>query len=161
MWAHPPMVLPVGAPAAAANNGGPNRNYGLKSGSLLLQHKRHGRQWLTLDPSAWVDEAQGEEEAEAEAEAELEAEAEEKRRLDYVSWLPKPGSVRAWILDALKNGHYHRDAIYKHVSLQPGMLEEHEELKSTLRSTVVTSLGKEKNARVPLFEQDDEHYPYP
>ena len=39
------------------------------------------------------------------------------------------------------------------------MLEEHEELKSTLRSTVVTSLGKEKNARVPLFEQDDEHYP--
>ena len=41
------------------------------------------------------------------------------------------------------------------------MLEEHEELKSTLRSTVVTSLGKEKNARVPLFEQDDEHYPYP
>ena len=68
--------------------------------------------------------------------------------------------MRAWILDALKNGHYHRDAIYKHVSLQPGMLEEHEELKSTLRSTVVTSLGKEKNARVPLFEQDDEHYPY-
>ena len=41
------------------------------------------------------------------------------------------------------------------------MLEEHEELKSTLRSTVVTSLGKEKNARVPLFEQDDEHYPNP
>ena len=89
MWAHPPVVLPVGAPAAAANNGGPNRNYGLKSGSLLLQHKRHGRQWLALDPSCWVDEAQGEEEAEAEAEAELEAEAEEKRRLDYASWLPK------------------------------------------------------------------------
>ena len=59
--------------------------------------------------------------SEAEAEAELEAEAEEKRRLDYVSWLPKPGSVRAWILDALKNGHYHRDAIYKHVRLQPGL----------------------------------------
>ena len=78
------MVLPVGAPAAASNNGGPNRNYGLKSGSLLLQHKRHGRQWLTLDPSSWVDEAQGEEEAEAEAEAEA---ANDDEHAAIVRWL--------------------------------------------------------------------------
>ena len=78
---------------------------------------------------------------------------------DYASWLPKAGSVRAFILEALKLGAIDRDAIYNHVSLQPGMLEEHEEHKSTLRSTVVTSLGKEKNAKVPLFEQEDDQYP--
>ena len=39
--------------------------------------------------------------------------------------------MRACILDALKHGAIDRDAIYTHVSKQPGMLEEHEEHKST------------------------------
>jgi len=44
------MVLPVGAPAAAANNGGPNRNYGLKSGSLLLQARVRARARANPNP---------------------------------------------------------------------------------------------------------------
>ena len=87
MWAHSPVVLPVGQPAASASAGGAGRpsqtSRAAGKVSIPLELKRqwvtHGRQWLTLD------EAQGEEEAVAEAEAELEAEAQAMRLMDYAS----------------------------------------------------------------------------
>ena len=148
VWMHPPIALPVGLPAASVSAAdGPS-----KSASVPLELRRHGRQWLTLD------ETQGEEEAEAEAEAELEAEARAKRLMDYASWLPRAATVRAFIVEALKGGLTDRDAIYEHVCSQPDILDLYEANMSTLRSTVVTALGKEKNQKVPLFEQEDVSY---
>jgi len=142
------MVIPVGR--QVAGEGAHARRLG--RAAWATSSSRHGRQWVELDGE------QGEEEAEEEVRAELEAEAEERRQADFASWLPKPGSIRAAIIEALREGICDRDAICDFVSLQPEVQEAHPN-KSTLRATIVTTLGKEKNSKVPLFEQEDTTYP--
>ena len=77
----------------------------------------------------------------------LAAEAEEH----YASWLPKPGSMRAAIIEALREGITERDEICEFVTRQPEHASQH-------RRAILDSCGKEKGREVPLFDQDETRY---
>ena len=132
-WAHPPELIPVGGPSAKG------------------RQPAGGWHWVAMDGQHDDDEL------DAEIAAQVTHLVGEKQRHERASWLPKEGSLRSHALEALKLGIRERDDIYTYISELPGVIWS-ADLKTTLRSSIVTMLGKEKFAKVPLFEQDDTTY---
>ena len=133
--------------------------------------------WVMLDGQQSEEEAEAEAAALVEAEAAAEVEAARERELaKYSKWLPRPLTVRGQIMRALRVGIYDREGICAFFTELPSetLAAVHGSSivtsissdkpggsaaspgssgKTSLRAAVVTSLGKEKVMKVPLFEQ--------
>ena len=123
---------------------------GTESGARTPKHKWR---WLEMDGAESEEEAEAAAEAEMAAEAEAEAGSGVERRFSTrlqepaegpaeapASWLPRPGSLRAAIMSALRAGSSEREDIYAHVTTLP----------EVQRDTQTTSL---RDALVTAFQQ--------
>ena len=139
-WMHPPHEIPAGRPADGWRSKYPP-----------------AREWEWVAMDGLEEPAEAGEKAEAEVKAHVKRSEEEDAQAMIRSWLPKEGSLRGFVIEAMREGISDREGLYAYVRDQPGT---HRSMnRTTLRSSVVTLLGKEKGLKVPLFYQDDTEYP--